>query len=74
MTGTSMASPYVCGVAALMLTANPPLTAAQLQGIMRATSMPLIGHDFSWRNDSGFGLIDPDRCVFEAAYYNRTVQ
>lgn len=74
MTGTSMASPFVCGVAALMLTANPPLTAAQLQGIMRATSMPLIGHDFSWRNDSGFGLIDPERCVFEAAYYNRTVQ
>jgi subtilisin family serine protease len=84
MTGTSMASPFVCGVAALMLAAktedpnagvaNPPLTAAQLQGIMRATSIPLIGYDFGWRNDTGFGLINPDRCVFEAAYYNKAAQ
>ena len=49
MTGTSMASPYVCGVAALMLCAHPSLTAAQIQGIMQATSTPLIGHSFSWR-------------------------
>jgi subtilisin family serine protease len=69
MTGTSMASPYVCGVAALMLAANPPLTAAQIQGIMRATATPLIGHDFSWRNDAGFGLINPDGCVKEAVGY-----
>jgi subtilisin family serine protease len=70
MTGTSMASPYVCGVAALMLTANRLLTAAQIQGIMRATSRPLTGSSFSWRNDAGFGLIDPGRCVKEAAQYN----
>ncbi len=70
MTGTSMASPYVCGVATLMLAAHPSLTAAQVQGIIRATSTPLIGHTFSWRKDSGFGLINPDRCVTEAAYYN----
>jgi hypothetical protein len=69
-----MASPFVCGVAALMLTANPPLTAAQLQGIMRATSMPLTGHDFGWRADAGFGLIDPAGCVQEAASYNQALQ
>lgn len=70
MTGTSMASPFVCGVAALMLAANRLLTAAQLQGIMRATSMPLTGYDFNWRNDAGFGLINADGCVQEAAKYN----
>lgn len=71
MTGTSMASPYVCGVAALMLAAHPWLTAAQIQGIIRATSIPLIGHDFKWRNDSGFGLINPEGCVEAAAGYQR---
>ncbi|MHC9293984.1 S8 family serine peptidase [Mycobacterium sp. LTG2003] len=70
MTGTSMASPYVCGVAALMLAAHPWLTAAQIQGIIRATSTPLIGHNFNWRKDAGFGLINPERCVEEAAGYN----
>ncbi|MGV0745631.1 S8 family serine peptidase [Mycolicibacterium sp. XJ870] len=70
MTGTSMASPYVCGVAALMLAAHPWLTAAQIQGIIRATSTPLIGHNFNWRKDAGFGLINPAGCVAEAASYN----
>jgi subtilisin family serine protease len=67
MTGTSMASPYVCGVAALMLAIKPDLTAAQVQGIVRSTSRPLAGHDFTWRNDTGFGVIDAAACVEEAA-------
>jgi subtilisin family serine protease len=64
MTGTSMASPYVCGVAGLMLAINPELTAAQICGIIRRTSKPLAGT--AWRNDAGFGVIDPARCVEEA--------
>jgi subtilisin family serine protease len=71
MTGTSMASPYVCGVAALMLGIAPRLTSAQIQGIMRSTSRPLAGHDFTWRNDTGFGVIDPAACVQEAAVYEQ---
>jgi subtilisin family serine protease len=67
MTGTSMASPYVCGVAALMLGIAPRLTSAQIQGIMLSTSGPLAGHEFAWRNDTGFGLIDAAACVEEAA-------
>ena len=35
MTGTSMASPYVCGVVGLMLAENPKLTAAQIRGILQ---------------------------------------
>lgn len=67
MTGTSMASPYVAGVAGLMLCANPKLTAAQISGIMQRTSLPLPGGQFTWANDSGFGVIDPTACLAEAA-------
>lgn len=65
MTGTSMASPYVAGVAGLMLSAEPRLTAAQIVGIVRRTSSPLKTGDYRWRNDSGFGLIDPAGCLAE---------
>jgi subtilisin family serine protease len=71
MTGTSMASPYVCGVAALMLAISRDLTSAQIIGIMRTTSSPLPGHDFAWRNDTGFGLIDATKCVKEAVVFEQ---
>ncbi len=71
MTGTSMASPYVCGVAALMLAIAPRLTSAQILGIIRTTSTPLAGHDFAWRNDLGFGVIDAAACVEQAAVYKK---
>lgn len=67
MTGTSMASPYVTGVAGLMLAVEPRLTAAQIIGIIRRTAIPLAGHDFNWRNDAGFGQIDAEACLAEAA-------
>ncbi|MEO5917849.1 MAG: S8 family serine peptidase [Luteolibacter sp.] len=67
MTGTSMASPYVCGVTALMLGVQPKLTAAQILGIMRRTARPLPGMDYQWRNDSGFGVIHPEACITEAS-------
>jgi subtilisin family serine protease len=66
MSGTSMASPYVAGVAALMLSVNPRLTGAQIGGILQRTAEPLPGADFTWRNDYGSGLISPAECVSEA--------
>jgi len=67
MTGTSMASPVVTGVAALLLAREPRLTAAQIQGIIQRTAQPLPGADFSWANGAGFGRIDPEACLREAA-------
>ncbi|MCK5275801.1 MAG: S8 family serine peptidase [Alphaproteobacteria bacterium] len=64
--GTSMASPYVAGVAGLMLAIAPQLTAAQIIGILRRTAAPLPGHTFEWRNDAGFGEIDVGACLDEA--------
>ena len=59
MSGTSMASPYVAGVIGLMLGANPQLTGAQINGILRRTARPLPGASFTWANDAGSGVIDP---------------
>ena len=69
-TGTSMASPYVAGVCALMLAVEPKLTAAQIQGILKRTARPLPNNDFVWRDDSGFGKIDPEACLREASIVN----
>ena len=66
MTGTSMASPHVAGVAGLMLAVNPRLTSAQIGGILRRTARPLPGADFNWRDDAGAGEIDEARCLDEA--------
>ncbi len=64
MTGTSMASPYVTGVAGLMLTISPELTASQIQAIMHRTANPVFGN-FTWRNDTGYGRINPEACLIE---------
>jgi subtilisin family serine protease len=66
MTGTSMASPFVAGVAGLMLSVNPGLTGAQIGGILQRTAEPLPGVDFAWDKTWGFGLLAPEQCVQEA--------
>jgi hypothetical protein len=60
-----MSSPYVAGVVALMLQMDRKLTAAQITGILRRTAQPLPGSDFSWRDDAGYGAIQPRACLEE---------
>ncbi len=66
MTGTSMASPYVTGTVALMLSHEPNLTAAQIRGVLQRTSQPIPDTTYEWQNDSGFGLIHIEKCIAEA--------
>jgi subtilisin family serine protease len=73
MTGTSMASPYVAGVAALMLAVQPGLTTSQIAGIMRRTAKPLPGTDYNWTDDAGFGKINPEACIREAQKMNERI-
>jgi subtilisin family serine protease len=65
MTGTSMASPFVAGVAAQMLMREPRLSATQIVGMMRRTAQPLPGTDYRWQDAAGFGRINPERCLAE---------
>ena len=74
MTGTSMASPYVAGVVALMLAANPGLTAAQCAGILLRTARPLPGGSYAWGNDAGFGRINAAAAVDEARRANDRIE
>ncbi len=54
--GTSMATPLVAGCVAILLQANPTLTAADLAGVLEATAADLgaAGRD----HDYGAGLVD----------------
>lgn len=75
MSGTSMASPYVTGVVGLMLAAQRKLkgknlTAAQVEGIIKRTATPLPGASYTWANDAGFGRINAEECIREAARIN----
>ncbi|MDX0264291.1 S8 family serine peptidase [Sinorhizobium meliloti] len=73
-TGTSMASPYVAGVVGLMLSANKNLTSAQCSGILQRTARPLPGASYEWRNDAGFGVIDPAAAIDEARTFNQRIE
>jgi serine protease AprX len=66
LSGTSMATPYVAGVVALMLEANPTMTPAQVAQALYATAQdhsPVPGKD----NATGHGLVDAFAAVERAA-------
>ncbi len=54
--GTSMATPHVAGVAALLLSANPALTAISVTRALTGTAVPLS--TTLPNNDSGWGRVD----------------
>ena len=54
-TGTSMATPHVAGVVALMLEANPALTPAQVKTILATTAVPVAG---CGTVDCGSGMVN----------------
>lgn len=64
MSGTSMATPHVAGIVALMLEANPGLTPAQVRDILQRTATNMTGR-LGW--EAGAGHINAYTAVAEAA-------
>ena len=64
MSGTSMATPHVAGVIALMLEANPHLTPAQVKDIIERTAANMTGR-LPW--EAGMGHLNAYAAVAEAA-------
>ncbi|MFB7140755.1 S8 family serine peptidase [Gottfriedia sp. NPDC056225] len=61
LSGTSMATPNVAGVAALLLQANPNLTPAQIKETLMNTADPLNGNYSVY--ESGAGQVDPYEAI-----------
>jgi subtilisin len=59
--GTSMAAPHVAGVAALLIGANPDLSAGDVRQILRSTALNLGS-----ANEFGYGLVQATPAVYEA--------
>ena len=67
ISGTSMATPHVAGVAALMLEANPDLTPLQIKQIMQETATNMPGYQ-AW--EVGAGYVNAYAAVAGALGYN----
>lgn len=67
MNGTSGATPIVAGVAGLVLSVNPGLTAAQVQNILQSTADDIASP--GWDIYTGFGRVNATRAVNLAAPY-----
>jgi hypothetical protein len=73
--GTSMATPHVAGVCALILSVNPSLTSQQVSDIIEKTSQKVGNYSYgnvsgringTWNDQMGYGLIDAYGAVLMA--------
>jgi serine protease AprX len=64
MSGTSMATPHVAGIVALLLEANPNLTPAQVKDLLKRTATNMSGR-LSW--EAGAGHINTYAALAEAS-------
>jgi thermitase len=64
LSGTSMATPMVSGIAGLVLSENPNLTPTQVAGIIMASS----GDGVSWNPNVAFGIVNAYKAVLSAIH------
>ncbi|MDX1620495.1 MAG: S8 family serine peptidase [Nitriliruptorales bacterium] len=61
LSGTSMATPHVAGLAALILDAAPHLTPDQVRKVMEVTAVPMRDASPFWH--SGYGFVDAPSAI-----------
>ncbi|MEN8006690.1 MAG: PKD domain-containing protein, partial [Candidatus Krumholzibacteriota bacterium] len=63
--GTSCATPYAAGAAALVLSANPTFTPAQLRDALTSTATDVVNVESGtgWDRYSGYGMVNVDAAV-----------
>ncbi|MBP5614872.1 MAG: S8 family serine peptidase, partial [Bacteroidales bacterium] len=73
--GTSAASPFVAGIAALILSVNPNLTGQQVRNIIESTAQKVGGYNYqpnqnypngTWNDEMGYGLVNAYEAVKKA--------
>jgi thermitase len=64
LSGTSMATPMVSGIAGLVLSQNPSLTPTQVAGIIEASA----GDGVSWTPNLAFGIVNAFKAVSSAIH------
>jgi len=73
-TGTSAATPNMAGIASLVWSADPELTAPDVRNILQDTAMQpkdLPGGSGSFDSNYGYGLVDADTAVRRAVALKR---
>ncbi|MFO7652387.1 MAG: S8 family serine peptidase [Candidatus Krumholzibacteriia bacterium] len=63
--GTSCATPYAAGVAALVISANPTFTPAQVRAAITGTATDIVNVESvaGWDRYSGYGMVNADAAV-----------
>lgn len=62
-TGTSMATPYTAGVAALAYSNNPDMTDQELRTVLQAAAVPASNESNAYNTRQGYGEIDAMRVL-----------
>jgi hypothetical protein len=70
--GTSIATPHVAGVAALILSVNPNLSSSQVKNIIESTAQKNNNYSFNvskpngtWNNKMGYGIVNSLKAVIK---------
>lgn len=68
-TGTSVASPFVAGTVALMLSMNSSLSPSQIRDILQKTATKISGYTYNssgWNSEVGYGVLNAFAAVLGA--------
>ncbi len=74
MSGTSMATPMVAGMAVLLHQANPDLQPLMIRSILETTAeYRFLSHPVRPNNDYGWGFVEMDKALEEAIKYDASL-